>query len=138
MSDSALRGLINEQAKSFPGQEIVVPLEPFFEGNDDLSSIGCNLGEEQPAIKEFYKTLMDVRRRSNVHDVLVRIYDYEDPESWPFSDTVYIITSATEEDVASWVTSLLPDEVSEGWLNDEPALAPAVPEGMSVFSVWWD
>jgi hypothetical protein len=73
-----------------------------------------------------------------VQDVLVRIYDYDDPTSWPYTDTVYIISSAPLEDVKKWVSSLLPDEVYAQWMYGKPPAAPEVKLGMTPYSVWWD
>lgn len=118
--------------------ETVVSLEDFFTGNDDRGSIGCNLGEQQPAIGEFYRKLREIRSRPNVQDVLVRIYEYDDPTSWPFTDTVYIISSAPLREVKDWVAPLLPDEVYAEWMYGKPPAAPEPKPGMIPYSVWWD
>jgi hypothetical protein len=127
-------------AQNPPGElrEIVVSLEDFFAGNDDRGSIGCNLGEQQPPIVEFYRQLREIRSKPNVQDVLVRIYDYDDPTSWPYTDTVYIISSAPLEEVKKWASSLLPDEVHAEWMYGKPPAAPEVKPGMTPYSVWWD
>ena len=83
---------IEAQNPSGELQEIVVSLEDFFTGNNDTGSIGVNLGPDQPPITKFHRVLREIRARPNVQDVLVRIYDYDDPTSWPYTDTVYIIT----------------------------------------------
>jgi hypothetical protein len=127
-------------AQNPPGEvrEIVVSLEDFFTGNDDRGSIGCNLGEKQPPIAEFHRRLREIRSKPNVQDVLVRIDDYDDPTSWPYSDTLYIITSAPLEEVKKWVSPLLPDEVHAKWIYGKPPAAPEVKPGMIPYSVWWD
>ena len=127
-------------AQNPPGEvrEIVVSLEDFFTGNDDLDSIGCNLGEQQPPIAEFYRRLREIRSKPDVQDVLVRISDYDDPTSWPYTDTVYIISSASLEEVKKWVSPLMPDEVYAEWMYRKPPAAPDVKQGMIPFSVWWD
>src|SRR5688500_15349378 len=83
--------------------EIVVSLEDFFTGNNDRGSIGANLGPNQPPIAEFYRALREIRAKPEVQDVLVRIYDYDDPTSWPYTDTVYIISSAPLPTIKEWV-----------------------------------
>ena len=50
----------------------VVTLEQFFDGNDDLGSIGCNL-IDHPGTASFFATLRAIRDRPNVHNVLVEI-----------------------------------------------------------------
>ncbi len=128
------------EGQSPPGEsrEIVVSLEDFFTGNSNRGSIGCNLGDKQPAISEFYRVLREIRSRPNVQDVLVRIYDYDDPTSWPYTDTVYIISSATPKEIEKWVSPLLPDEVHANWMYGKPPAAPAPNAGMIPYSVWWD
>ncbi|MCL2309057.1 MAG: hypothetical protein FWC42_02105 [Proteobacteria bacterium] len=118
--------------------EIVVSLEDFFTGNDDPGSIGCNLGEEQPSINRFYETFLEIRNRPNVQDMLVRIYSQDDPDEWPFTDTVYILSSATTAEIESWVSPLLPDEVIPEWMYGKPPEAPELQAGMTPYSVWWD
>jgi hypothetical protein len=89
-------------AQNPPGElrGIVVSLEDFFVGNDDRGSIGCNLGPEQPPIAEFYRILREIRSRANVQDVLVRIYDDDDdPSSWAYTDTVYLVSSGSLDEV---------------------------------------
>ena len=128
------------EAQNPPGElrEIVVSLEDFFTGNNDPGSIGCNLGAEQPPIAEFYRVLREIRAKPNVQDVLVRIYDYDDPTSWPYTDTIYIISSETLEKIKEWIKPLLPDEVHADWMYGKPVAAPEAKPDMTAYSVWWD
>ena len=120
------------------GPSAVVSLEDFFEGNEDLGSIGCNL-IEHPGIDAFYRVLRDARSRPDVQDVLVEIYEVmEGEDEWPFSDRVYILTSADPDDVRGWLTYLDPSEIEEGWAAGAPPAAPALQEGMRVLAAWWD
>jgi hypothetical protein len=114
-------------------------LEDFFTGNNDFGSIGCNLADH-PGPQSFFRTLKEIRDRPTVQDVLVEINEVmeEDPQTWPFSDRVYILTSASREDVKDWVAKLEPDEVELGWNNDLPANAPVLQKGMKAYAVWWD
>jgi hypothetical protein len=129
---------IATQMEASPSAEIAVTLDDFFLGNEDQGSIGANLGDEQPPIAEFYRILRGIRARPDVQDVLVRIYGQEDGESWPYTDAVYILTSASLSEVEGWVSSLKPDEVNPDWMYGLPPAAPALTEGMSAFTVWWD
>jgi hypothetical protein len=130
-----LQGNPNEYDQPCP----IIDLESFFEGNEDIGSIGCNL-HEHPGIGTFYKVLKKVRQREDVLDVLVEIYeiDEENDEVWPFSERIYIITKAKEDDVASWIAALEFDEIDEGWQYGKPQAAPEFPPGYTVYSVWWD
>jgi hypothetical protein len=117
----------------------IVTLEEFFVGNDDLGSIGCNL-IDHPGISLFYETFLSIRGKPNVRDVLVEIKDMEEESEgiWPFSDTIYILTSATREEVTSWVYILGPDEVQEDFSDNNRALALDIKPDIKVYSVWWD
>jgi hypothetical protein len=116
----------------------IVSLEDFFEGNEDLGSIGCNL-VEHPGTDGFYRTLRDVRSRPDVQDVLVEIYEVmEGEDEWPFSERVYVLTSATPDDLRGWLTALDPSEIEEGWASAAPSASPALEPGMRVLSAWWD
>ena len=58
---------------------------------------------------------------------------------WPFSDTVYIMTSATLEEVRQWFPDRLkPDEVWEGLLDQEKTESYDVPAGVRPVAAWWD
>jgi hypothetical protein len=116
----------------------VVSLEDFFEGNKDYGSIGCNL-DEHPGPSRFYSVLRSIRARPQVQDVLVSISEVpEDDESWPYSDRVYIFTSAAPEELRDWARELQPSEVEEGFIGGAPPAAPALEPGMRVLALWWD
>ena len=118
----------------------VLSLEDFFIGNEDYGSIGCNLSEH-PGPSVFFEKLKEIRMRDSVQDVLVEVNEVEesDESMWPFSDRVYILSSAAREEVTDWVSTLMPDEIEEGFANGEPpASAPSVREGIKVYGVWWD
>jgi hypothetical protein len=98
----------------------LLTLEEFFDGNDYTGSIGCNL-EAEPEPGEFYEVLKAIRSRAEVSDVRLQITCVDHPgEDWPFSDTIWIMTSAAPEIVRTWLPEhLAPDEVWEGWLDGE-------------------
>jgi hypothetical protein len=125
--------------ESATGAEPVVSLEAFFSGNDDVGSIGCNL-TEHPGVDLFFTVLRDVRERPEVHDVWVGISEVVAEDEWPFSDHVYVVTSASADDVLRWTSALDPEpEVASGWWNDvPPAKRLLVPAGMRIVTLWWD
>jgi hypothetical protein len=85
----------------------LLSLEEFFDGNEVMGSIGCNLpGEPSPA--QIRSVLDNLARRPDVKDVRVRITAFDDPE-WPFVDTVFIMTTAKPVEVAEWF-DLAPEE----------------------------
>ena len=131
----------------------IVSLQEFFEGNEDYSSIGCNLDGPytvppvsapvpywpHPGPQGFYQVLQSVRARDDVQDVLVEISDPDvGEEDWPFSERVYILTSASVEQVEAWTAKLFPTEVSEGYDGEKPALAPDLLPGYQAYALWWD
>ena len=125
------------KALGFPGKEIAVTVDDFFEGNAEPGSIGPNIYPSQPSPKEFHDKLNDLKNTDKVVDILVRIADVEDL-GWPYTDTVYFITDMTKEELAANLMDLFPDEIYDDWMYGKPVNAPAIKEGMKVYSVWWD
>jgi hypothetical protein len=116
----------------------VVDLELFFDGNDDPASIGCNL-TDHPGTARFSAVLRAIRDRPDVHGVWVGICDLPAPDEWPFSDHVYVVTTAPAADVAAWAGELQPDEPMDTWWNDVPPLRHIeIPPGAHLVTLWWD
>jgi hypothetical protein len=120
------------------GGEIAVPLDLFFVGNDDPGSIGCNLGDRQPLICDFYEKLVLLRERPEVQDIWVRICDANDENRWPYTDTVYVISSLPQDEIEAALEGLGFDEVVAGWIYGRPESAPRPEAGSTPYSVWWD
>jgi hypothetical protein len=126
----------------------VVSIEDFFEHNWDENSLAPNIaGDGRPPLSECYRILREIKQRPNVQDVLVAIHECpfadepEDEDIWPDSDTVYIITSATDEEVAEWAAPLMPTEIGDKWscnTGKRPCAAPEVQPGMHLAVLWWD
>ena len=105
---------------------------------DSLGSIGCNLADH-PGVDHFYSVLRSIRNRPEVHSIWVGISELMPPDEWPFSDHVYVVTTAASHEVARWAASLRPDEPSDGWWNGVPAReAITVPSDAQVVTLWWD
>lgn len=114
----------------------LVTVDEFFVGNSEIGSIGCNL-DSTPSPERFHALFQAIARRPEVKDIRVQITAFDVPE-WPFSDTVYIMTSASPGKVASWFpTELKPDETWSGFVdqNYEPYTVPA---GIQPVACWWD
>jgi hypothetical protein len=115
----------------------LVTLSEFFEGNDCVGSIGCNL-TPTPTPSEFYALLSAIAARPEVGDIRVQVTMFDDPD-WPFSDTVWVMTTADATTVASWFDEALgPDAVDEGWQEGVAYEPCTVPAGMRPVSCWWD
>ncbi len=126
-------GDVNEPATPRP----LLILAEFFEGNEVTGSIGCNL---TPTLEpsEFYELLRRIAARPEVADVRVQITMFDDPD-WPFSDTVWVITSAAPEQVAAWFDEAVrPDECLSGWTDGMTFEPCPVPPGMKPVACWWD
>ena len=123
-----------------PSHTSLVELDEFFEGNFDNSSIAPNL-QNHPGTSFFYKTLKEIKNKSEVNNIFVEIKDivFDTPKSlgtnWPYSNAICIITSATDNEILKWVKKLSPEN-SLG-----TTLLPSnieVPTGYSIKTIWWD
>lgn len=128
-------GNINDVKRPRP----LVTLEEFFEGNNDLGSIGYNL-PDPPAPAEFYSLLKDIRKKPGVSDVRIEVKDLEDPDGWPSTDTIWVITKASSDEVRSWFPDeLAPDDVFEGFSGSASTIeAYSIPDGMRAVGIWYD
>ena len=129
---------IYEQEDNLGESLPIVSLEDFFEGNDDIGSIGCNI-LEHPGIEKFYSILKEIRNKVNVQDVLVEIMEYDELDNtWPFSERIYILTKEEKSEISIWTKELQLDDIGEGYMYGEPKAAPKLEEGCLVYSLWWD
>ena len=116
----------------------LVTLEEFFEGNNDFGSIGYNFAD-QPSPAEFYELFKGIRDKPEVADVLVEVKDLEDPDGWPATDTIWIITGAPTDDVNRWLGHRFrADELIQGFPTHYPVEKYDLPAGMQALGVWWD
>jgi hypothetical protein len=114
----------------------LLSLEEFFEGNDVTGSIGCNL-DGSPPPSRFYELFELIAAKPEVKDIRVQITMFDDPD-WPFSDTVFIMTSASPEEVETWFSDdLKPDEISVGFARNSYEQY-MVPPGTQPICCWWD
>jgi len=116
----------------------LLTLAEFFEGNDVVGSIGCNL-IPTPTPAEFYTVLSAIAARPEVRDVRVQVTMFDNPDEWPFSDTVWVITSADTATVRAWFTeAMAPDEVQEGWVKGVAYEEYQLPAGTKPVCCFWD
>ena len=148
-SESARQKLLERigDINDFTRPRPLVTLEEFFEGNDDYASIGYNFYPDQPAPAEFYEVFLAIRQRDDVADVRVEVKDLEDPEGWPATDTVWIITTASDDEVVAWLGErFAPDDAFSGFPQADPHAeyptygveAYEVPAGQRALGIWWD
>ena len=126
-------GDVNNAATPRP----LLTLAEFFEGNEVIGSIGCNL-IPTPESAEFYELFKQIALRPEVADVLVQVTMFDNDE-WPFSDTVWVITSATPEQVVEWFEEAVrPDQCWQGWTDGFSFEPYQIPKGMYAIACWWD
>jgi hypothetical protein len=114
----------------------LIAVEEFFVGNSEIGSIGCNL-DSTPSPEQFYALFQAIAQRPDVKDIRVQVTAFDVPE-WPFSDTIYIMTSASPEEVATWFPKeLKPDETWSGFA-DQSYEPYSVPIGTEPVACWWD
>jgi hypothetical protein len=115
----------------------VVAIETFFDGNDDVGSIGCNL-MPHPGIEVFRSTLERIAKRPDVEAVYARISEVDPGEdSWPFADTVLIVGSIPVSELASELAALGPDEVDTAANFGIPTELAAT-HSSPILAAWWD
>jgi len=130
---SALIRTIQSQPEFVEGRALVT-IEEFFDGNNSLGSIGCNLSEH-PGLDHFRKILGDMEKRPDVEQVWMQIYDLEG--EWPFSENILIVGEIPLSDVERFSESLQPSEISELQFDWTPSRANKL-KGRRYVNLWWD
>ena len=135
MDDAKCRALKAELAAQLGPP--VVPIARFFDGNDDLGSIGCNL-DPHPGIDAFRGVLVGLLGRPGVRAVYAQISEADPGEGcWPFADTVLVVGDIAPAELRRSVRGLHPTEVGA-------AAAPDVPGPVASWHrepahvIWWD
>jgi len=127
---------LKRELESQPEPQLV-PIDRFFDGNDDEGSIGCNL-VPHPGMGLFRETLLGLLQRPDVTAVHALITEL-DPgdDAWPFSDTVVVTGAITPESLQAAIADLQPDEVGPA---DPDALDSSLSQSdrSSALVAWWD
>ncbi|WP_203707877.1 hypothetical protein [Asanoa iriomotensis] len=114
----------------------LVTIAEFFDGNDDPASIGYNL-PAGPTPDQFHTLLSGIAGRPEVADVRIEVKDLENPDGWPATDTIWIITTASPETVRAWFPDhLAPDDLGVGLSNSVEPFQP--PPGTHAVWAWYD
>jgi len=127
-------GDINDFSRPRP----LVTLAEFFEGNKDFGSIGYNL-PDSPSPQEWFQILQAVAYRSEVNDIRIEIKDLEDPNGWPSTDTIWIITKVSVEQVRAWLPARIePDDIIDGFDNSNTLVEQfEVPACYRAIGLWY-
>jgi hypothetical protein len=134
--DASLKAALIERHAS-EGEYPMIPIAEFFHGNDDLGSIGCNL-LEHPGIEKFRDILLKLSDHSDVEAIFAQISEL-DPgaDSWPFTDTLWIVGNISAEILEAELKPLEPDEI--GQAKDFGAKAEFLQRyNNRVLAAWWD
>jgi hypothetical protein len=134
MDELKRRQLIDRLAKMPEPQ--IVPIADFFDGNDDLGSIGCNL-PDHPGIDAFRTTLTSIAKRPDVEAVYAEIFELDPGEGcWPFTDTIYVLGAIAQDTLETLVAHLEPDTVSPA----DPEYLPLTLQNVKkpLLIIWWD
>lgn len=135
MDDSKCRALKLELMAQPEPQ--IVSIARFFDGNDDIGSIGCNL-LEHPGIDAFRELLEGVLLRPDVEAVYARIWELDPGEDcWPFTDTIFVVGTIDLDELRAVLAPLAPDEVTSGDAFGIPPLIAAMHQA-PVLAAWWD
>lgn len=89
-----------------------VPIELFFDGNDDPGSIGWNL-PEHPGMDQFRDLLTGLLRRPDVKAVYARIVELDigEYDCWPAADIVFVFGTISPDELRNILNPLQPEEV---------------------------
>lgn len=115
----------------------IVSIERFFDGNDDLGSIGCNL-DEHPGIDAFRKLLTGLLRRKDVEAVYARIYELDPGEDcWPFTETIFVVGTISSVELRGILEPLQPSDVGPGNAFGDTTVIEQMHKA-PVLAAWWD
>jgi hypothetical protein len=134
--DTHKRNRLVESLLSKPEPQLV-PIDIFLDGNDDLGSIGCNL-MDHPGIEAFRSTFARIAKRPDVEAIYAQITELEPGEnSWPFTDTVFVVGSIAANDLVHELSTLEPDEIGRA---EDFGVPPdlLVNHASPVLAAWWD
>jgi hypothetical protein len=135
--DETKRDALKRELSDLPEPQ-VVPIERFFDGNDDVASIGCNL-PKHPGVEVFRDVLTGLRRQPGVEGVYAQIFELDPGEEyWPFCDTVLVVGSFPANELRTAVRPLRPDEVRPLDRDEVPAPVAERHGASAVLAIWWD
>ena len=132
--DLEKRRRLLEIIESQSPDEALVTVDQFFDGNDDLGSIGCNLSPH-PGLDVFRRTLKTLEARPDVSGVWILMHDTDEGD-WPFSENVLVCGPITPESLSAATVAIAPSEVR---LLEPDRLADAGRRLTGVVQLlWWD
>lgn len=122
---------------------IYLPLDEFFDGNNDDASIAPNLNTKLK-VSEYYKILKNIQNDKKVIGAFAELKDvmiYENNQlndnEWFYTDVIYFVGDLTKEEIAKRVKKLKPDEVEYSTEEELTQLNEDF-QGQKIVYIWWD
>ena len=122
---------------------ILMSVDDFFDGNNDVSSIAPNLSEK-PKIAEYYEVFKTLLKNDKVEGIYVNIKDINiykngklNDSEWFFSDMIYVIGTISKSEIYKLTKHLKPDKVEFDKENIIQNLKPKY-SNLNVIYIWWD
>jgi hypothetical protein len=134
-SDKCIR--LKERLVNQSELQEALPIRDFFDGNDDVGSIGCNL-QTHPGVEAFRNVFLRLIERPDVEEIYVRVFEVDPGEdSWPFTDIAFVVGKISVDDLGDALASLEPDEVGDA---DDYGVPNVLKERhhLPILAVWWD
>lgn len=120
----------------FANNEIAVPLDEYFTGNNVIGSIIPNSYPDEVDPQKLYSFLKGMKENNIAQEVLVRICEID--EDWPYSDSIYVYTSLSAIELEKEFEKFSPDEICDGWMYGEPKGKVDILSPNKVYTIWWD
>lgn len=122
-------------------EPIIIPIQEFLDGNiNDFGSIGCNIYPKHPGIETFQEIFNGLLSRADVSEIYAHIREVEpDQESWPYTDTVYVVGTISTEDLEAETKLIEPTEVSlcgENFTGSAKLIE--LRREQKIIILWWD
>jgi hypothetical protein len=131
---NSLVQLIQSQTEHQHAQALVT-IGEFFDGNDDLGSISCNLSHH-PGLDCFRQLLSNIESRDDVEQVWLQIYDWHESD-WPFTENVLIVGTIPISEIRELALALQPSEITESQIYWIPSRATNLYRRRYI-NLWWD
>lgn len=120
----------------FGKNEVAVSLEDYFNGNNVIGSIMANSYPDEVEPHKLFLFLNELKKNEKIQDILIRKCEID--EEWPYSDSIYLYTELTKEEIKKEFKQYLPDEIYNGWMYGEPNGKVSIIPPNNIYTIWWD
>lgn len=123
-------------------RELMIPLEKYFDGNEETICIILANTELHLSSHELFTILNELKCHEKISAVFVRFYDYEDAledhDCWVNSDSIYFVTSLSNEELNEVLKEIPPDDIWEEEDLSKFINPPDLPTKHKILTAWWD